>query len=207
MEHTQEDRTLALAGVYQCVTLVQQLARTGNIADAQLAPMLETLFRFDANSVIDVYGDISSIKKGLTTLKSQLSGDKSNNNTEVTRYIINLLHLEKKLFKTKNMMNRLAEDLEKTRSKMDYFDVSHDNIIANLAEIYQQDISPLGAKVIVQGEEIYLTQQNNANKIRALLFAGIRSAVLWRQCGGNRLQLLFSRRKYINCAEQILKSI
>jgi len=207
MEHTQKDRTLALAGVYQCVVLVQQLAHKGSIADAQLSPLLETLFRIDANSVIDVYGDISPIKKGLTTLKSQLSGDRNNDNMEITRYIINLLHLEKKLYKAKNMMNRLADDLEKTRSKMDYFNVSHDNIIANLAEIYQQDISPLGAKIMVQGEEIYLSQQNNANKIRALLFAAIRSAVLWRQCGGNRLQLLFSRRKYIDCADQLLKSI
>lgn len=206
MEHTQEDRTLALAGVYQCAVLVQQLARKGSIADAQLSPLLETLFRFDANSVMDVYGDISSIKKGLGTLTGQLSGDRNGDNMEITRYIISLLHLEKKLYKTKNMMGRLADDLEKTRNKMDYFDVSHDNIIANLAEIYQQDISPLGAKIMVQGEEIYLSQQNNVNKIRALLFAAIRSAVLWRQCGGNRLQLLFSRRKYIDCAEQLLKS-
>ncbi len=207
MEHTQEDRTLALAGVYQCVVLVQQLARKGSIADAQLSPLLETLFRFDASSVIDVYGDISSLKKGLSTLKDQLTGNNSSENMEITRYIINLLHLEKKLYKAKNMMGRLADDLEKTRGKMDYFDLSHNNIIANLAEIYQQDISPLGAKIMVQGEEVYLSQQNNANKVRALLFAAIRSAVLWRQCGGNRLQLLFSRRKYIDCADQLLKSI
>ncbi|VAW65564.1 High frequency lysogenization protein HflD [hydrothermal vent metagenome] len=207
MEHTLKDKTLALAGVYRCVALVQQLARKGSIADVQLASALETLFRFDANSVLDVYGDLSSIKKGLSTLKDQLSGEHNTESMEITRYTINLLHLEKKLHKTQNMMDKLSDDLQRAQSKMDYFDVSHENIIASLAEIYQQNISPLGAKIMVQGEEIYLSQQNNANKIRSLLFAGIRSAVLWRQCGGGRLQLLFSRRKYIDCADQLLKSI
>ncbi|VAW70181.1 High frequency lysogenization protein HflD [hydrothermal vent metagenome] len=207
MQHTIEDRTLALAGVYQCVALVQQLARTGSIADAQLAPLLETLFRFDASNVMDIYGDANSLKKGLSTLKNQLSGKNEEGSMQITRYIVNLLHLETKLNKTPGMMQRLAQALEKTQSKMDYFDVSHENIIANLADIYQQDISPLGAKIMVQGEETYLSQQNNANKIRALLFAGIRSAVLWRQCGGGKLQLMFSRRKYIDCIDQLLKSI
>jgi len=76
MEHNQQDRTMALAGVYQAVILVKEVANTGNIADAQLAPILETLFRFDANKVIDVYGDNNTIKKGLNALRGQLSGNK-----------------------------------------------------------------------------------------------------------------------------------
>lgn len=206
MEHNQKDKTLALAGIYQSVILVQEVARTGNIADVQLTSMLETLFRFDANNVMEVYGDTSTIKKGLNALVDQLSGNKEKPNMEITRYAINILHLEKALFKSRNMMDKLANDLEKTQAKMDYFDVSHENIIASLADTYQQDISPLGPKIMVQGEHIYLSQQNNANKIRALLFAGIRSAVLWRQCGGSRWQLLFHRKKYINSAKQLLNS-
>ncbi|VAW62223.1 High frequency lysogenization protein HflD [hydrothermal vent metagenome] len=207
MEHSHKDKTLALAGIYQSVALVQELARKGSVADAQLAPLLETLFRFDANSVEAVYGDIPSIKKGLNTLKGQLSGERSSDNMEITRYVIGLLHLEKQLYKSPNMMDKLSDDLQKTQSKMEYFDVSHENIIASLADIYQQDISPLGAKIMVQGEETYLSQQSNANKIRALLFAGVRSAVLWRQCGGGKIQLLFSRKKYINCADELLNTI
>ncbi|PMC26181.1 lysogenization regulator HflD, partial [Klebsiella aerogenes] len=34
--------------------------------------------------------------------------------------------------------------------------------------------------------------------------AGIRSAVLWHQVGGGRLQLMFSRNRLVNQAKQIL---
>lgn len=206
MQHNQQDKTLALAGIYQSVILVQEIARNGTLADAQLAALLESLFKFDANNVIDVYGDTLTVKKGLQALIDQLSGNKQQSDMEITRYVISLLHLEKILNKSNNMMDKLADDLEKTQGKIDYFNVTHENIIASLAEIYQQDISPLGPKIMVQGEHIYLSQQSNANKIRALLFAGIRSAVLWRQCGGSRWQLLFSRKQYINSATQLLNS-
>ncbi|VAW64371.1 High frequency lysogenization protein HflD [hydrothermal vent metagenome] len=205
MQHSQTDKTLALAGIYQAAILVKAIATTGNVADAHLASILETLFRFDANKVMDVYGDVSTVKKGLKVLSDQLSGNTENMDMDITRYVIKLLHLEKALRKSPQMMDKLSDELEKTQSKVDYFHVSHENIVASLADIYQQNISPIGAKIMVQGEEIYLSQNNNANKIRALLFAGIRSAVLWRQCGGSRLQLLFSRKKYIESARQLLK--
>ena len=126
---------------------------------------------------------------------------------DITRYVIQILHLEKILRKNPEMLDNLTNELEKTQGKIDYFHVSHENIIANLADIYQQSISPIGPKIMVQGEQIYLSQTANANKIRALLFAGIRSAVLWRQCGGSRWQLLLSRKKYIDSARTLLSSI
>ncbi|MCW8936288.1 MAG: high frequency lysogenization protein HflD [Gammaproteobacteria bacterium] len=207
MEHNQEERTLALAGIYQSVILVKEVANTGNVSDAHLASILETLFRFDANNVMDVYGDVTTIKKGLITLHEQLSGDKRNIDMEITRYVINILQLEKILRKSPHLMNKLATELENSKSKVEYFHISHDNVIASLADIYQQIISPIGPKIMVQGSHTYLSQTNNANKVRALLFAGVRSAVLWRQCGGSRWQLLLSRKKYIDSAATLLKNL
>jgi len=207
MNHTLEDRTLALAGIYQSVKLVQEVARTGSVSDVHLSSLLETLFRFDANTVRDVYGDTSTVKKGMQMLADQLSGKKDNTDMEITRYAIQLLNLEKALKKSPGVMQELSEQLEKTQGKMDYFDLSHENIIASLADIYQQFVSPLGAKLMIKGEANFLSQASNANKIRALLLAGIRSAVLWRQCGGSRWQLLFSRKDYLTSAEKILNEI
>jgi len=207
MKHTFEDRTLALAGIYQSVILVKDIARKGSVSDAHLSTLLETLFRFDANNVIDVYGDASTVKKGLQTLIDQLSGKKDSADMEITRYAIQLLSLEKALKKSPNVMQQLSEQLEKTQGKMDYFDLSHENIIASLADIYQQYVSPLSTKIMIKGEANFLSQASNANKIRALLLAGIRSAVLWRQCGGSRWQLLFSRKSYLESAQNILKTI
>ncbi len=205
MQYTQDDRTLALAGIYQAAVLVKEVATTGNIADANLAAMLETLFHFDTNKVMDVYGHKSTIQKGLGSLREQLSGNSKTIDLHITRYVIQMLHIQKKLNKNSNLMNKLGTELEDIQNKVDYFHVSHENIVAKLADVYQQSISPVGAKIMVQGEQLHLSQSRNANKIRALLFAGIRSAVLWRQCGGNRLQLLMSRKKYIQSAAALLK--
>jgi len=207
MDHTQQDRTLALAGIYQAARLVQEIARTGSVADANLSPLLETLFRFDANSVLEVYGDSSTVKKGLQVLADQLSGKRQPSDMELTRYAIGLLQLEKSLFRKPSVMDELARQLQATQDKMEYFDLTHENIIASLAEVYQQYVSPLAAKIMVKGEADYLSQTYNANKIRAILLAGIRSAVLWRQCGGTRWQLLFSRKRYLQSAESLLRTI
>ena len=207
MEHNQEDRTLALAGIYQSVVLVKEIANKGNVSDAHLASILETLFRFDVNNVMDVYGDVTTIRKGLLTLHEQLSGDKKNIDMEITRYVINILQLEKILRKSPHLMDKLTSELENSQNKIEYFHITHENVIASLADIYQQMISPIGPKIMVQGSHTYLSQPNNANKVRALLFAGIRSAVLWRQCGGSRWQLLLSRKKYIDSAASLLKKL
>jgi high frequency lysogenization protein len=207
MNHTQEDKTLALAGIYQSVKLVQEIARKGSVSDVHISSLLETLFRFDANTVIDVYGDTSTVKKGLQILSDQLSGKKDNADMEITRYAIQLLTLEKALQKSPKVMQELSDQLEKTQGKMEYFDPNHENIIASLADVYQQYVSPLGAKLMIKGEANFLSQASNANKIRALLLAGVRSAVLWRQCGGSRWQLLFSRKDYLTSAQKILNKI
>jgi len=48
--------------------------------------------------------------------------------------------------------------------------------------------------VLVKGNSQTLAQPDTAALVRALLLAGTRSAVLWRQCGGSRWRLLFERR-------------
>jgi high frequency lysogenization protein len=48
---------------------------------------------------------------------------------------------------------------------------------------------------MVNGDPDYLAKPEIANKIRALLLAGIRSAILWKQCGGSRWKFLFYRKK------------
>ena len=60
---------------------------------------------------------------------------------------------------------------------------------------------------MVNGEHGYLSNPTIAAKVRAALFAGIRSAFLWHQLGGNRWQLLFRRRKITNEATQIIDQL
>ena len=75
-----------------------------------------------------------------------------------------------------------------------------------MASIYSDIISPLGTPIQVAGNPEILKQSINQHKIRALLLAGIRSAVMWRQLGGKRRNIIFSRGKIIECAESLLQS-
>lgn len=206
MQHTKRDQTLSLAGIYQASSLVKQIASEGKANNAQVESSIETLFRFDADNVEDVYGSIAGVSHGLKTLQQHLS-DKSSQDIDITKYVISLTMLERKLAGKKHVLEEISKRLNQIESQFDFFSLNHENTYAKLGQVYKDTISTLGPKIIVTGEQIYLNNDNNANKIRALLLAGIRSAVLWRQCGGSRWQFLFGRNAYIDECKTILRSL
>lgn len=79
-----------------------------------------------------------------------------------------------------------------------------DTLISAMAGIYVDVISPLGPRIQVTGSPAVLQSTQVQAKVRATLLAGIRAAVLWRQSGGSRLQLMFSRNRLSTQARQIL---
>jgi high frequency lysogenization protein len=203
MIHSKYDQTLSLAGIYQAASLVKQIANTGKANTAHIESSLETLFRFDVGSVEEVYGSIAGVSHGVKILHQHLA-DRSSRDIEITKYVLSLIMLEKKLSATPAMLDEISKRLNKIESQFDFFSLSHENTFAKLGQIYKDTISSLGPKIIVTGEQPYLSSESNASKVRALLLAGIRSAVLWRQCGGSRWQFLFGRRAYITECENIL---
>ena len=94
--------------------------------------------------------------------------------------------------------------MQRARRQTEHFHVTHENVIANLADIYSETISQIPPKIMVSGESHYLSNTDQANKIRALLLAGMRSAVLWAQLGGSRWQILLRRRRFSQEARRIL---
>ena len=203
MLHSKYDQTLALAGIYQAAALVKQIANTGNANSAQMESSLETLFRFDANTVEEVYGSIAGVGHGLKILSQHLN-DKSSRDIDITKYVISLIMLERKLSGNKKMLEEISKRLNKIESQFEFFTLNHENTIAKLSHLYQDTISTIGPKIIVSGEQLHLSNEANANKVRALLLAGIRSAVLWNQRGGSRWQFLFGRKAYANECKKIL---
>ncbi|MCP4357987.1 MAG: lysogenization regulator HflD, partial [Chloroflexi bacterium] len=83
--------------------------------------------------------------------------------------------------------------IQSALQQLEHYDMTHVNVISNLANTYRQSISPLGPKIIIKGEQSYLSNPDNASRIRALLLAGIRAVLLWRQAGGNRWRLFSER--------------
>lgn len=207
MTYTITDRTIALAGIFQATKLVQQIANTGNADEEDMATCIQSIFKIDVDSAKDAYGSAINLHTGLQTLIDQLGG----NNTEakdlyITKYVAGVMVLEKRLKNDPDMLNKLTDGIQRASVQMEHFSLLHENVIAGLANTYSQTISQLKPRIMVQGEHVYISNPNHANRIRALLLAAIRATVLWRQCGGTRWQLLFQRRAIVEEAKRLLKS-
>ena len=112
--------------------------------------------------------------------------------------------LERRLIKNPQMLETISSGIERASNQVEHFSLLHDNVIASLAHIYSQTISTIKPRIMVQGEHVYISNPNLANRIRAVLLSAIRSAVLWRQCGGTRWQLLLQRRAIVEEATRLL---
>jgi high frequency lysogenization protein len=207
MKHDIRERCIGLAGVYQACALVQQIASRGMANSAVIESSLESLFRFDSRSAEEVFGTIAGVGSGLRTMRDQLHAPRDARHLEITRYVISLLVLERNLIKNRAMLDTLTTRLREVENSLAYFSLSHDSVFAKLGQLYQDTISTLGPRVMVSGEQPHLSNAHNASKVRALLLAGIRAAVLWQQCGGTRWQLLFGRKHYLAACERLLTEL
>jgi high frequency lysogenization protein len=127
---------------------------------------------------------------------------------ELARYASTLIVLERQLIQKPAMgeaigvaISRANNSAEKAGSLLD------DTVMEDLAYGYQQTLSQLKPRVVVTGEQRYLADPHNADRIRALLLAGIRSVVLWRQAGGVRWKLLFIRTRLQREARRLLTGL
>jgi high frequency lysogenization protein len=207
MTYTITDRTISLAAIFQATKLVSQIANTGNADEEDMATCLQSIFKADVDSAKDAYGNTTKLRTGLRTLIDQLGGQGTEaKDLFITKYVAGIMVLEKRLKNDPDMLNRIADGIQHANTQIEHFSLSHENVIAGLANTYSQTISQLKPRIMVQGEHVYISNPNHANRIRALLLAAIRGAVLWRQCGGTRWQLLFQRRAIVEEAKRLLNS-
>jgi len=197
------DRSIALAGMYQAVKLVQQTAlgerRDADATRASISSILNT----DPESAIAVYGDVHALISGLDLVTSQLANDSKRRDLALTGYVITLMHLERKLTRQPDLMQKLAHGIDRVKEEIKQADVLDPGIIAALAEVYKDTVSTLQPRIMVQGEESVLRNSDSKNMIRALLLAGMRAAVLWRQRGGNRIRLILQRKQLLDCCAEL----
>lgn len=192
-----------MAAMFQCAELVREIAWDGAAEPRAFETAIHSLFTLDANTIEGIYGDISSLRLGFMVLEQQLAQDHTRRELELTRYVITLLHLERRLRRRPDLVASIQEGIQAAEKQLEFFDVTHDNTIARLADLYQNTISNMGPRIIVQGDQGYLSNPDNAARIRALLLAGIRAAVLWRQAGGSRWNLIFGRNKLVAAARRL----
>lgn len=204
--HT-DNQTVALAGLFQAVQLVQQVA-TGEVRDEHaLQACFTGVFNTDPEAAQQVFGELRGLQLGLETLLTQLGPGRAGRSVDITRHAITLIHLERKLSGKRDMLEHIGSCIDRAREQVAFFDMQHAAVMAGLADCYRQTISTLQPRVMISGDPAILENPDNQNLIRALLLAAIRAAVLWRQCGGSRLSLVLRRRALVGAATRLLESV
>lgn len=193
-----QEQLVALGAVFEAAVLADKIARTGQVSEASMSCMLGSLLVRDPKSTLDVYGgDDLNLRDGYRALISSLERNPSALQREPLRYSLAMIGLERQLDKRGDMLDTMGNRLDQIQQQVEHFGLVHDNVIAACGGLYQDTISTFRQRIQVQGDMRFLQQPSNAAKIRALLLAGIRSARLWRQLGGHRWQLVFSRGKLL----------
>jgi len=198
------DRTIALAGMFQAVKLVQQTAQGQRRDAAATAVSISSVLNTDPETAIDVFGDSRALIPGLETVLGQMGDDSKQRDMALTGYVITLMHLERKLARQPELMKKLGSGVDRIKEEIESVEESDSGIVAALAVLYKETVSTLQPRIMVKGDEHVLRNADSKRMIRALLLAGMRAAVLWRQCGGNRIRLIFQRKQLLDSCRELL---
>lgn len=203
----EQEQLIALAGVFEAAALVEKLAVTGQLPDAPQACLYGSLLNQNPKSTLDVYGgDHYQLREGLRALQSSLERTPESLPRECLRYALGLLTLQRQLDKRPEMLELIGNRLPQIGRQAEMFGITHDNTVSAFAGLYQETLSTLRMRIQVHGEMHFLQNERNAARIRALLLAGIRSAMLWHQLGGRRWHLLFKRSRMLKDLQALLRS-
>jgi high frequency lysogenization protein len=195
-----KNQVMALAAMCQITKAVQKVAQTGSITDYEMQQLLSGILVTNPDAPSDVFRDMD-LRQGYQLVVEQLDPGQ-NKSIELVKYVGGLIQLERALNANPKALNELATRISSIESRLAHLSISDDAIIASLADIYADIISPLGQRIQVFGKPALLQQQSVQHRIRALLLAGIRAAVLWRQVGGKRRHFFFGKGKIVKIAKQ-----
>ena len=198
-----DNQVIALAGVFQSARLVDRIAVNGECPQTFFRSSIHSLFQFEATGVETIYGGVAGVKLGLSTIADAFGKNPDAQFQATLRYAFGIMHLERKFAADPAMQKQVRSRLEHTAFKAEHFSDDPKSLCHNLAGIYQDTLSQLSFRIKVSGNSQYLSQEIYADQIRALLLAGIRSAFLWRQLGGQRWKLLFNRKKIVQAASAL----
>jgi len=213
-----EYQNIALAAVAQSAALVHRIATRGEAPQADLAACINPLLELDPDSLGEVYPRVADLSLGLRTVQSIFSSERDAEQSEVVRYTLGMLLLRNRLTADNDMQRRIRErlalidplhgsDAALDDTDPEFAQSQQERVFRQLAGLYQDTISTLSYRIQVQGKVEHLKDEIVANRIRALLLAGIRSAVLWYQLGGRRWRLLLYRKRIHESAGNIRRKI
>lgn len=202
---TFDDVVLAFAGIQQSAVLIQQLVSTGRCDEQAYNATINSIYLIDTPDVPSVYNGKNGVRLGLTNLKTMLNVKAQTVfEKQVARHVVGMIHVERHLFRDAAMRTSLLKKIRYAQNQAEFFNPTHPNVVGSLSKIYEDTIGKLSFKIGIIGKREILTNPEVMHKVRAILLAGIRSAVLWQQVGGSRWHLVFNRRRYRTTIDKLV---
>ena len=196
-----KNETISLGAIYQACNEIKKIAWQGEINNNIIEPLINSVYQTTSEEIEDVFISIKRLNSGLDFLRRQLVGDAFSRDGEVSRYFEAIGILVKNLNKKDEVLNKLRTEL--TKQSMSINEDNLDQHALFLSELYLSTISKVEPRIIVNGDNKYLTDKKNAAMIRSLLLCAIRSYILWQQSGGSKFRIFIFKKKIAELAVKL----
>lgn len=201
-----QQRTLALAAVFQAAKLVHLFATQGAAAlvihgESYNYLLAESLSdrpqeqRFQAMD--DLRLGLSSLERCLVQPYQTVPQTKQLRKNQVLLYATSLLVIERKVFSRVTLAEKIQKQLPVLRHRLQFFagDLRNTALLAGLASLYLETAGSLNMRLNVRGQQAELTNNANVDRIRACLLTGLQAAHTWHALGGRRWRFILGRRQ------------
>ena len=196
-----KNETISLGAIYQACNEIKKIAWQGEINNNVIEPLINSVYQTTSEEIEDVFISIKRLNSGLDFLRRQLVGDAFSRDGEVSRYFEAIGILVKNMNKKDEVLNKLRTEL--TKQSMPINEDNLDQHALFLSELYLSTISTVEPRIIVNGDNKYLTDKKNAAMIRSLLLCAIRSYILWQQSGGSKFRIFIFKKKIAELAVKL----
>ena len=193
-----KNETISLGAIYQACNEIKKIAWQGEINNNIIEPLINSVYQTTSEDIEDVFISTKRLNSGLDFLRRQLVGDAFSRDGEVSRYFEAIGILVKNMNKKDEVLNKLR--IELTKQSMPIKEDNLDQHALFLSELYLSTISTVEPRIIVNGDNKYLTDKKNAAMIRSLLLCAIRSFILWQQSGGSKFRIFIFKKKIAELA-------
>ena len=204
-----EYRILAVSCTLQCAQLIDKIAREGVADQTTAAELQEPLFVLNPRTDAEVFPRPSVLVPGLTLVATLSRGGSLRSLQTIVQYALGMLRLADGVLGNKQLASQIRhgiDSIDRSAPEAQGPSAGYEQTRA-LAAVYKATLSKFPRPIQIQGSAAMLSNEDNAASIRALLLAGVRSALFWRQLEGRRWQLLFFRNRMSKTASQLKKQV
>lgn len=210
MKQGARDKTLALAALLQSAGLAFDLARQGRCDENAERVLLNSALVMDTDDPDRIYGGEAALRPGLTWLEGCLQdiGQGMNHAAEQIRLALAMVQVEGHLRGQAGVQQKLRQRLQSLQRQRDLNpELSTRDLSAQLGAAYLDTLGTLDFRVQIRGNADQLKAPGMAERIRAVLLAGVRAAWLWQRLGGRRWHLIFTRGQILREIRELAKSV